>query len=126
MTTKSNTIDAPIPKTSEQLSSKLAYLARALKTPTIERVWDNLAAVRGHLARHHHAGDSRAEQEAGEIALAVRASRADSAAEGHDDRPEHRADHRAPPQERQPDSAHPVGEHVPARMGHRSGENVRR
>ncbi|NKQ55610.1 ATP-binding protein [Amycolatopsis sp. K13G38] len=30
-------------KTSEQISSKLAYLARALKTPTIGRVWEDLA-----------------------------------------------------------------------------------
>lgn len=43
MTTKSSTIDAPIPKTSEQVASKLAYLSRALKTPTIGRVWDDLA-----------------------------------------------------------------------------------
>jgi len=43
MTTKSSTNDAPIPKTSEQVASKLAYLARALKTPTIGRVWDDLA-----------------------------------------------------------------------------------
>ncbi len=37
MTTKSTTA-ATIPKNAEQVSSKLAYLARALKTPTIGRV----------------------------------------------------------------------------------------
>jgi DNA replication protein DnaC len=37
------TEQAPIPKTGEQVTSKLAYLARALKTPTIGRVWEDLA-----------------------------------------------------------------------------------
>ncbi|AAT88523.1 AAA family ATPase [Leifsonia xyli subsp. xyli] len=43
MTIKNSTSDVPIPKTSKQVSSKLAYLARALKTPTIGRVWEDLA-----------------------------------------------------------------------------------
>ncbi|WP_159574235.1 IS21-like element helper ATPase IstB [Curtobacterium sp. 18060] len=44
MTSKTTTqTDAPIPKNSEQVASKLAYLARALKTPTIGRVWEDLA-----------------------------------------------------------------------------------
>ena len=30
--------------TTGELGSKLAYLTRALKTPTIARVWDDLAA----------------------------------------------------------------------------------
>lgn len=32
-------------KTAEQISSKIAYLARALKTPTIGRVWEDLGGM---------------------------------------------------------------------------------
>lgn len=39
----SKTTSTQIPITGEQLESKLAYLTRALKTPTIGRVWDDLA-----------------------------------------------------------------------------------
>ena len=32
-------------KTTEQISSKIAYLTRALKTPTIGRVWEDLGGM---------------------------------------------------------------------------------
>ncbi len=37
--------------TTTELGSKLAYLTRALKTPTIARVWDDLAAQARNLSR---------------------------------------------------------------------------
>lgn len=43
-TTTTTAADTAIPPaTSEQIASKLAYLTRALKTPTIGRIWEDLA-----------------------------------------------------------------------------------
>ena len=55
-TTTANTTTAPTStKTgpSTELGSKLAYLTRALKTPTIARVWDDLAAQARELNWSH-------------------------------------------------------------------------